>query len=348
MRKRIIICSIAILIGLFPSSVYLAQTEPANWGSPKSVTWSPDGKILAVCSTNGLWMFDTTAFDKPPQKIRDTDKGCMQAAFSHDGTILATFGSHLSGDKESDRFATLWNLADRAVLKYFAWEELPCGCANSNISSLAFSFDDQSLVLGGAGGIQLWNIKANTRQIFRSENLTSWRVVTFSPDGNLVASIGVLGAGEPEIFNIYTNTVQLVNGGNYCGQPEDVSFSPDSKILGIAARNDVTLWNSKNGIKIATLPHSSYLDALVGIKFSVDGKTVVAIGDYAITRWDIKTLTKTVVKNPSVHNGYNFRGIAITRNLSLAAGINMWGGQISIWDTNSGRTKFALNNFASH
>src|SRR5258708_39323158 len=54
------------------------------------VTWSPDGKTLAVGSAAGIWMYSMDDLHTTPRLIGDYSGDVSSVAFSPDGKLLAS------------------------------------------------------------------------------------------------------------------------------------------------------------------------------------------------------------------------------------------------------------------
>jgi len=67
--------------------------ELARYGKGKirDVDWSPDGDLLAVASTIGIWLYDAETLEDI--RYIETDSGVTSVAFAPDGQTLAS-GSH--------------------------------------------------------------------------------------------------------------------------------------------------------------------------------------------------------------------------------------------------------------
>ncbi len=72
-------------------------------GSPKEVQYSPDGTLLAVVSSIGIWLCDTTTYQEVALLTGHT-RVVTSVSFSPDGTTLAS-GSY-------DKTVLLWRITD--------------------------------------------------------------------------------------------------------------------------------------------------------------------------------------------------------------------------------------------
>ena len=188
-------------------------------GSAEEILYSPDGAQLAVVSTIGIWIYDTTRYQAVALLDADTRMG-TSVAFSPDGVTLA--------GRSRDGTVQLWDTETGEPKD-------PLIGHTRGVDSVAFSPDGTTL----AGWtwdrtVRLWDTETGELKAtltmgepkdtpviyFPSANNS----VVFSPDGTTLASAG------------YENTVQLWDVGT--GEPKwtltghqdgvnSVVFSPD-------------------------------------------------------------------------------------------------------------------------
>jgi Tol biopolymer transport system component len=144
------------LWSLAANRIYAILTSPG--GSPVlSVTFSPDGKMIALGGLNGKTSLWDTSTRKLLATFTDPDSsGVLPTAFSPDGEMLAT------GDLNGKTY--LWNLRTRALVAVLA---NPGGTLapvlnekdRNAVISLAFSPDGKTLATSGTNGsAYLWRV----------------------------------------------------------------------------------------------------------------------------------------------------------------------------------------------
>ena len=185
---------------LFILTVFLPNAfaqDYTQWGLPEgvkarlgkgaitgNVQYSPDGSLLAVSGSIGVWLYDADTHEEIHLLTGHTAwVSCV--AFSPDGQMLAS-GSW-------DRTIRLWNShtgQHKATLMRDGMYD---------VTSVAFSPDGSMLVSGGGGWdtkIRLWDTETGSHIatfIRHKENVTS---VVFSPDKENVTSVVFSPDGE--------------------------------------------------------------------------------------------------------------------------------------------------------
>ncbi|MCX6719308.1 MAG: WD40 repeat domain-containing protein [Candidatus Taylorbacteria bacterium] len=189
MKRAIFFISAIIIISSF-SSQLLALPEGAvarlGKGSVDEVTFSPDGKILAVASSIGVWLYDAHTFAEIG--FMESNEWLTSIAFSPDGNLLASGGDKLwRNRKNGDNTIKLWDIKSRTDIATLSGH-------NSAVCSVAFNPDGSLLASGDADKIiKLWDVKSRTNIATlkgHTYGATSMAVnsVAFSPDGSLLAS----------------------------------------------------------------------------------------------------------------------------------------------------------------
>ena len=255
-------------------------------GIIRGVLYSPDGTRLAVVSSVGIWLYDTTTYQQvamfPVHRGR-----FLSLAFSPDGTTLASEGE--------DNTVRLWDTETGEQKHTLAGH-------TNGISAIAFSPDGKTLASGsGDATVRLWDTETGEHK----DTLTTGGLkdtptgptgmiteVAFSPDGATLA-----GASSPRTVWLWdTETweqkgtlVGCTDGGG-CIEPIGwMFFSPDGATL--AARGEdaeLWLWDTKTWEHSGTL--TRHTDLIAGAVFTPDGATLVSwAGDGEVLLWDTET-----------------------------------------------------------
>jgi WD40 repeat protein/serine/threonine protein kinase len=245
------------------------RTLQGHAGNIGELAFSPDGKRLALCSSDGtarIWDLTTRT---PPQVLRGHTGTVLGLAFSPDGPdgqCLATAGR--------DRAVKVWDLAtgeERFTLRGHtgpvraaAFDPRGKGPARRLVTAA----DD--------GTVRIWDAHAGQEPLALHGHAGLISCVAFSPDGRRLASRSAGGvvkvwdlARARELFTINC-------------QAERVAFSPDGQRLLTAGGDagasrpggELKLWDAQTGRPLATLPgHDLVVTSAV---FSPDGGRIAS------------------------------------------------------------------------
>ena len=202
-------------------------------GNIYEVAYSPDGTRLAVSSSSGIWLYDTST-GAEVVLLQGHAGVVYSVSFSPDGQILAS-GSW-------DMTVRLWDVAngeEQAVLEGHT----------DRVPSVSFSSDGQILASGSWDQtVRLWDVASGEEKAVL-EGHTGWVwSVSFSSDGQILAS----GSGDQTIrlWDVASGQAQHSSGfskvvlAGHADWVSSVSFSPDGQIL-VSGSGDQTirLWD---------------------------------------------------------------------------------------------------------
>ena len=278
-----------------------------------SVAFSPDGRTLAIGAS--LWDVSTGNL-----LLTFTDARVFSVAFSPDGNILATGSS--DGTK-------LWEISTGNSLHILDDARF--------YYSVAFSPDGNTLATGSRedGTIKLWEVSTgNLLHTFRSIDVI-WgsgpayvESVAFSPDGRTIASGGSDGA---KLWEVSTGNLLLTFPHPDAGrtQVNSVAFSPDGRTIATGTHDDGTnLWDATSGAFVA----GTNRRIVLSVAFSPDGNTLASGYGHSYwggaELWAVPATRVQITPNPvaSPPIGEHF-----TINVSIAAGANVGGYQLTVW-----------------
>ena len=251
-------------------------------GMVQRITYSPDGKLIAVIGTLSISLYDAETLTE----VGMIAEGANAIAFSPDGGTLAS-GSW------SDRTVHLWEVSTQ---KRVGELRLP---GQSRVTALNFTLDGNTLAVGyGNGDITLWDMSTQQQTALLNTPSSVLWTLAFSPDGKLLASGGY---NDATISLWYVPTQRLVgsfeeharNTRRQTHGVSSVAFSPDGKTLASGSGFDdtVRLWDVATHSLITLLENSADEEykGVHSVAFSPDGTILAAAGDDAkIQLWDMQ------------------------------------------------------------
>ena len=250
-------------------------------GIVTELTYSPDGKLIAVKGAIGIWFYDAETLTE----VGMIAQGASTIAFSPDGQTLA------SGRKEPTVY--LWDVSTRQQIGSLT---LP----SKGVTALTFSLDGHTLAVGfGYGEIALWDMRTQRKTaLLKTASKFVW-TLAFSPDGQLLASGGYEDS-KIGLWDVKTQTLiwsfegHMHDAGLLNSAVSDVAFSPDGKSLASGSFIDGTLrlWDVvASRAQIALLQETNNLDGINDIAFSPNGAILASASTDSIIRmWDTRTL----------------------------------------------------------
>ena len=175
-------------------------------GYATEIVYSPDGALLAVGSTIGVWLHDAQSGKALSLIAIDMD-AINNVSFSPDGKTIATGSGHVIGDRR----VHLWDV-DTATLKYtFDGHQ-------GSVSGISFSPDGKTIATGSRDGrVRLWDVDTGTPKNTLVGHIGEVFSVSFSPDGKTIASAG----GDVRLWDVDTGTFK-----NTLDTDALLSFSP--------------------------------------------------------------------------------------------------------------------------
>ena len=283
-------------------------------GSIKEIAYSPDGNLLAIASSIGIWLYDvetgeeldllmdhsvstnSVCFSRNRVLIRDNknEVNCVRGYYSGYHRILA------SGDSNGE--VHLWDVETGTKIKTLADHNTP-------VLSVCFSPDGKTIASGSAGWtgidgqigvVNLWDVEKGTLQKtlrastpFSGDSVNS---VRFSPDGKTIASgrgrwydfdNEEWQGGPVELWDVESGKL-IKTLYTYTSSVNSMSFNDDGLLAVGCGDGIVYLWNVKTRELIKRLEGHWY-DAITSVIFIDENRLLAASSDGTVRLWDVET-----------------------------------------------------------
>ena len=287
-----------------------------------SVTFSPDGKLLASASVDRtIQLWDVAARRRVGAPLTGHADRVSSVAFSPDGQLLASSGV--------DGTIRLWDVTSRKPVGQ------PLSLHDGAVSSVAFSPDGNLLASGGTDGtVRLWDV-TNQKPVgqplwFHDGEVRS---VAFSPDGKVLAS-----GGADSMIRLWDVTSRKPLGAPLSIHSEavaSVAFSPDGKLLASGSLDTtVVLWDVASGQPRERLEGEA--SWVISVAFSPDGKLLASGNDdHSIFLWDVAS--GQPLGRPLTGHAAVARSVAFSPDGTLLAS-GSWDRTIALWDVTRKQT----------
>ncbi|MBN2089403.1 AAA family ATPase [candidate division KSB1 bacterium] len=286
------------------------RTLKGHDDSINKVVFSPNGQLLASASTD--------------KTVRIWEVSSGREIYTLKGHVVNAKSLHFFDDQKLmsvdnwDRTIRLWDLSSGQILfayrlKYYIEEPvfnhdgkiLASACSDHKIRlwstatgkeifvddikskdtpKLAISMDGEKIAFNQGTEILVWNVKTH-QEIFRLKGHTR-RITSlkFNPSGKILAS-----GSYDETLRLWDMTkgtnLRIIKNWRWW-EIDELTFSPDGKILLFAYYNFIYLLNTMTGNVIRVL--KGHNGSIESVAFSPDGK-ILASGstDHTIRLWDI-------------------------------------------------------------
>ena len=236
------------------------------------IAYSPDGTLLAVVSSIGIWLYDAHTGQVLDLLIKHSVK-VQSVAFSPDGNTL------VSGN--SDSTIHLWDTQTHTLRKTFKGH-------TKSVSSVVFNSDGTLLASGSKDNtICLWDVQTGKLQKNLKGHTNTVISVVFDPNGETLASGGK--DNTIRLWDVETGTLQKTLNLIEYTEVMDMTFSPDGNTLAAWDWGTIHLWDVGTGVLEKTLKEQER-DVVYDIAFNPDGKTIAsAMNNGTIRLWHTQT-----------------------------------------------------------
>ena len=384
------IFSVLLIVSMICLSAISAQ-EYTQWELPKDaiarlgkgrindMRYSPDGTLLAVATTIGIWIYDTETYQERAL-LAHNNKGVEKILFDAKGTTLAS--------KEKFDSITLWDVTTRKpkktltnhssvddIMVFSPDGETFASIVYNNIhlsdtvtgeskhilkghtalvSSLSFSPDGKVLVSGSMDQtIYLWDVATGEHIKTLTGHPARVARISFSPDGSTLTSM----SDDKTIYlwDIATGKrKKTLTDQSVITEPlerqemiESAFFSSDGSTLAtVRFNNTIRLWDTTTGTLKQTfdgqdteIKQTDHHKRIAKVLFSPDKRMLVSIGGGKIHLWDVITGAYRHLTESPVY----VKSAAFSPDVrTLATGT--FDGTLRLWDVATGKQKKTINN----
>jgi WD40 repeat protein len=290
--------------------------------------FNADGTRLVTVASDGTSRIWDAATGQALLTVFGDDARIKSAAFSPDGTLLATL---------SQQSVQTWAIAPTDTREWLAVPMiLECDCM------VAFRPDGQELaVFGGDNTVKILDSYSGQTRLTLPDPGNQGRGLAFSPDGTRLATAGA--DNRAHVWDLVTGK-ELMPLAGHTAPVDRVIFSPDGTQLATIDRSgEARLWDAASGQTLF------FLDAFKGssiqtgnnisISFNRDGSRLATAGGIFIKVWD--TLTgQATLELPPVEGLLAYTVTFSPDGKNLA--VSLRGGSASVLDAATGQKLFDL------
>jgi WD40 repeat protein len=266
------------------------------WERISSVSFSPDGKIIAFPVGQNIQLIDRSGKSLRTLEYQGEEPslaglGINSVTFSPNGQIIADGGN----DNKIRLQTTEGKLI--AILQHINND-----LSDANVTDISFSPDNQMIASASDDGkVRLWSHNGKLLTTLQHINITNAPFekrtvssVSFSPDGKTIASGG--GDGFVKLWKI--DGTLLATFLSHSDSVKSVSFSPDGQIIAsVSNDNIIKIWKSDGTLLTTITGHSGSVNK---VRFSPTEQIIVTASDDGTIRlWPLSTTSVSTLKGHS-------------------------------------------------
>lgn len=312
------------------------------------VALSPDDKIIASGSSDGLIKLWNAASGKLLHNLIGHSRGINLLAFSPNGNILASGGSN-------DQTVRIWDIESGSLVKTLPGYPKP-------VEAITFSQNGKNLISASSDlTIKVWDM------VFQEliKNIDGHRYwfsnMALSPDGKVLATGTRLYSEDEQFDEQYevrqretvirlwdVATGRLLTELKADSLSYELFFSPDGKTLAIVRIDNIELWDMRTLRLKKTLqtPDTTFMRGQFLI-FLPDGKSLLSSGDWFDKSFRIWDITSGAVKRSWPNNSQDVSSMTLSSDGKTLVSAGWRDESIKIWDMATGALRDTLGRSVS-
>jgi WD40 repeat protein len=301
------------------------RIKPRDW-SVANLTFSHDGKRLVVADGGTVRIWDTTT----GEQISSLTEEYTALVLSHDSKYLAG-RCYVSGNP----VIRIWDVPTGQALFTLESQRI------RSYGDLAFHPSGNQLAITTAETVTVWDLSTQKEAFSLKGHSGPVWAVTFSPDGEYLASASSDGTVKVWAATHVPEAVSIKDAGVI----RRAAFSPDGKRLASSAAGSIIkVWDTNTGhVALSLKGHSGYVGS---VAFSPDGKYLASgAGDATVRVWDATTGRTT-----HVLRGHTLavQNVLFSPDGQLVASVsgeyreNPVPGEVRVWSVASGKQVLTL------
>lgn len=302
--------------------------EIARWGigGVNKVKWSPDGETIALGTTSGIFLYNSTT--KEMKRFINTGFDVTELTFSPDSSML--MAGSLNGQVK------LWNsvTGDEQNLDY--------SNQNSAVTAISFSKNGKNVVIGSQDGNFFVIALNQAKTIMTGQQYPAIEDAFTSADERFL----FLSNGEATIFVWDISAQKLVSELKNPTNVNKLVASPDRQFMLSAGNSNVVyFWDITEQRVVNGFPNLG--GNVTDMDFSPDGGLIIIGLDNGkikvFAKPDLKDSSKTQLPILTIDASVNrLRSIAFSpTKMVIASGA--WEDGLKIWDAQTGANVYSLN-----
>ena len=328
-------------------------------GELGQIHFSPDGSLLAVSSSIGIWFHDPQTGKELELLVCPKNVQPFAFAYAPDGKTIAVGSTNemivMIGRREARLPSTagntvqLWDITTgekKTTLKL----------QTQRAASIVYSPDGNTIATARKSDntVYLWDAATGKSNgtLERYAGKDNIRSFVYSPDGNTIATAGGRNDDTLQLYDTQTGKHKATLTG-HTQAVNSVAYSPDGKTIASGSMDGtVQLWDAAIGKQKARLKHTSGILSLIpwyyvpvnSVAYSPDGNTVaVASWDRKLRLWDTRT---TKLKfTLTGHTGLIDSIVYSPDGKTIATAAGWKDNTVRLWDAVTGETKAVLTGY---